>query len=86
MPGTSPWENVIAGPTLRGFDGDYLLQMADFIAHALHKQEGTPIPPGSMAWESTKPFPSSTDPLTGRPLDETARGSSGDEGGRKDCV
>ena len=39
-----PVENVIGGPAFRSSDGDYLLQMADFIAHALLKQEEEPIP------------------------------------------
>ncbi len=39
-----PVENVIGGPSFRSSDGDYLLQMADFIAHALLKQEEDPIP------------------------------------------
>ena len=34
-----PVENVIGGPAFRSSDGDYLLQVADFIAHALLKQE-----------------------------------------------
>ena len=37
-------ENVIGGPAFRSSDGDYLLQMADFIAHALLKQEEEPVP------------------------------------------
>ena len=39
-----PVENVIGGPAFRSSDGDYLLQMADLIAHALLKQEEEPIP------------------------------------------
>ena len=39
-----PVENVIGGPAFRSSDGDYLLQMADFIAHALLKQEEEPVP------------------------------------------
>ena len=39
-----PVENVIGGPAFRRSDGDYLLQMADFIAHALLKQEEEPVP------------------------------------------
>ena len=39
-----PVENVIGGPAFRSSDGDYLLQMADFIAHALLKQEEDPVP------------------------------------------
>ena len=39
-----PVENLIGGPTFRSSDSDHLLQMADFIAHALLKQEETPIP------------------------------------------
>ena len=39
-----PVENVIGGPAFRSSDGDYLLQMADFVAHALLKQEEEPIP------------------------------------------
>ena len=39
-----PVENVIGGPAFRSSDGDYLLQMADFIAHALLKQEEKPVP------------------------------------------
>ena len=39
-----PIENVIGGPAFRSSDSDYLLQMADFIAHALLKQEEEPVP------------------------------------------
>ena len=39
-----PVANVIGGPSFRSSDGDYLLQMADFIAHALLKQEEEPVP------------------------------------------
>ncbi|MDE2753962.1 MAG: DUF3800 domain-containing protein [Gemmatimonadota bacterium] len=39
-----PVENVIGGPAFRSSDCDYLLQMADFIAHALLKQEEKPVP------------------------------------------
>ena len=39
-----PVANVIGGPAFRSSDGDYLLQMADFIAHALLKQEEEPVP------------------------------------------
>ncbi len=35
---------LIRGPAFRSSDGDYLLQMADFIAHALLKQEEEPVP------------------------------------------
>ena len=39
-----PVERVIGGPAFRSSDSDYLLQMADFIAHALLKQEEEPVP------------------------------------------
>ena len=39
-----PVENVIGGPAFRSSDSDHLLQMADLVAHALLKQEETPIP------------------------------------------
>ena len=39
-----PIEQVIGGPAFRSSAEDYLLQMADFIAHALLKQEETPVP------------------------------------------
>ena len=39
-----PVENVIGGPSFRSSDCDYLLQMTDFIAHALLKQEEEPVP------------------------------------------
>ena len=39
-----PVENVIGGPAFRSSDADYLLQMADFVAHALLKQEEEPVP------------------------------------------
>ena len=39
-----PIEQVIGGPAFRSSDSDYLLQMVDFIAHALLKQEEEPIP------------------------------------------
>ena len=39
-----PIERVIGGPAFRCSKEDYLLQMADLIAHALLKQEETPIP------------------------------------------
>ena len=39
-----PVENVIGGPAFRSSDGDYLLQMADFIAHVLLKQKEGPVP------------------------------------------
>ena len=39
-----PVENVIGGPAFRSSDADYLLQMADLIAHALLKQEEEPVP------------------------------------------
>ena len=39
-----PVENLIGGPAFRSSDSDYLLQMADFIAHALLKQEEEPVP------------------------------------------
>ena len=38
-----PVEHVIGGPAFRSSDGDYLLQMADLIAHALLKQEEEPV-------------------------------------------
>ncbi len=38
-----PIEQVIGGPAFRSSDSDYLLQMVDFIAHALLKQEEEPI-------------------------------------------
>ena len=39
-----PIERVIGGPAFRCSKEDYLLQMADLIAHALLKQEEAPIP------------------------------------------
>ena len=39
-----PIEQVIGGPAFRSSKGDYLLQMVDFVAHALLKQEETPVP------------------------------------------
>ena len=39
-----PIENVIGGPTFRSSHSDWLLQMADLIAHALLKQEEEPSP------------------------------------------
>ena len=39
-----PIERVIGGPAFRCSKEDYLLQMADLIAHALLKQEEGPIP------------------------------------------
>ena len=39
-----PIERVVGGPASRSSEGDYLLQMADFVAHALPKQEETPVP------------------------------------------
>ena len=39
-----PIENVIGGPTFRSSHADFLLQMADLIAHALLKQEEEPSP------------------------------------------
>ena len=39
-----PVERVIGGPAFRSSDSDYLLQMADLIAHALLKQEEEPVP------------------------------------------
>ena len=39
-----PVENVIGGPAFRSSDSDCLLQMADFIAHALLNQEEYPVP------------------------------------------
>ena len=39
-----PIEHVIGGPAFRSSKGDYLLQMADFVAHALLKQEEAPVP------------------------------------------
>ena len=39
-----PIEKVIGGPAFRSSDSDYLLQMADLIAHALLKQEEEPVP------------------------------------------
>ena len=38
-----PIEKIVGGPAFRSSKGDYLLQMADFIAHALLKQEEAPI-------------------------------------------
>ena len=38
-----PIEQVIGGPAFRNSKYDYLLQMANFIAHALLKQEETPV-------------------------------------------
>ena len=38
-----PIEQVIGGPAFRSSKDDYLLQMANFIAHALLKQEETPV-------------------------------------------
>ena len=37
-----PIENVIGGPAFRSSSSDYLLQMADLVAHALLKQEEEP--------------------------------------------
>ena len=34
-----PVENLIGGPAFKGSDGDWLLQMADFVAHALFTRE-----------------------------------------------
>ena len=39
-----PVEHVIGGPAFRSSDSDYLLQIADLIAHALLKQEEEPVP------------------------------------------
>ena len=39
-----PVEHIIGGPAFRSSDGDCLLQMADFIAEALLKQEEEPVP------------------------------------------
>ncbi len=39
-----PIEHVIGGPAFRSSKDDYLLQMADFIAHALLKQQEEPVP------------------------------------------
>ena len=39
-----PIKHVIGGPAFRSSKDDYLLQMADFIAHALLKQEEAPVP------------------------------------------
>lgn len=39
-----PIERVIGGPAFRSSHSDYLLQMADVIAHALLKQEEEPVP------------------------------------------
>ena len=39
-----PIERVIGGPAFRSSHSDYLLQMADLIAHALLKQEEVPVP------------------------------------------
>ncbi len=39
-----PVEYVIGGPAFRSSDSDYLLQMADLVAHALLKQEEEPVP------------------------------------------
>ena len=39
-----PVENVIGGPAFRSSDSDCMLQMVDFIAHALLKQEEEPVP------------------------------------------
>ena len=39
-----PIERVIGGPAFRSSEGDRFLQMADFIAHALLKQEEAPVP------------------------------------------
>ena len=39
-----PIENVIGGPAFRSSHADFLLQMADLIAHALLKQEEEPSP------------------------------------------
>ena len=39
-----PIERIIGGPAFRSSKGDYLLQMVDFITHALLKQEEAPIP------------------------------------------
>ena len=39
-----PIEHVIGGPAFRSSKDDYLLQMADFVAHALLKQEEAPAP------------------------------------------
>ena len=39
-----PIERVIGGPAFRSSRSDYLLQMANLIAHALLKQEEQPSP------------------------------------------
>ena len=41
---TATIERVIEGPAFRSSHSDYLLQMADLIAHALLKQEEEPSP------------------------------------------
>ena len=74
-----PIERVIGGPAFRNSDSDCLLQMADFIAHALLKQEEAPSP-GSRTWAFTKPSPSSITRSTARRRGETPRESSGGEG------
>lgn len=37
-----PIRNIICGPTFRNSAGDYFIQMADFVAHALLKQDEQP--------------------------------------------
>ena len=39
-----PIDKLVGGPAFRCSKGDYLLQMTDFIAHALLKQEEAPVP------------------------------------------
>ena len=39
-----PIDRVIGGPAFRDSASDHLIQMTDFIAHALLKQEGVPSP------------------------------------------
>ena len=40
-----PIENIVGGPAFRSSAGDYFIQMADFVAHALLKKDERPIIP-----------------------------------------
>ena len=76
-----PIENVIGGPTFRSSHSDWLLQMADLIAHALLKQEEEPSPRVERLGID-QAFGILDAPSTGERQGETPRASSGGEEAR----
>ena len=72
-PGTSSSRTSPEDPPSEAPARTACYSMADFIAHALLKQEKEPVP-RSRTWASTKPSQFSIRRSTGRRRDETPQG------------